>query len=240
MTSYIPHKNNPHRLRSFVGSIAVVIFSVAVVFGVNFHLQKTRADVQPVQVENVEPTQKIQIASDLQAEETPFVVIDDEKVVDFDPQEIIPPPPIERDKNPDTRLDEAKLYARPSIIEGKYIDISLSHQNMVLFEDGKVLDAYLISSGKRGLDTPEGTFKIENKSPRAWSKAYSLWMPNWMAILPTGKIGIHELPVWPGGYQERASHLGTAVSHGCVRLGAGSAKKVYDWADIGTPVIVHK
>ena len=150
-----------------------------------------------------------------------------------------PVPEIERNKNPATRLEEAKLYAEPKILTGKYIDISLKFQNMVIFEDGKALDAYQISSGKRGLETPIGTFKIENKSPRAWSAAYGLWMPNWMAILPTGKVGIHELPIWPGGYQEGANHLGTPVSHGCVRLGKGPAKRVYDWAEIGTPVVVH-
>jgi lipoprotein-anchoring transpeptidase ErfK/SrfK len=64
-------------------------------------------------------------------------------------------------------------------------------------------------------------------------------MPYWMAIVPGGKFGIHELPEWPGGYKEGANHLGTPVSHGCVRLGVGPAQTVYNWADIGTPVVVH-
>lgn len=148
-------------------------------------------------------------------------------------------PLAERNKNPLTRLDEAKEFAKPQILTGKYIDISLKFQNMVIFEDGKVLDAYQISSGKKGMDTPIGTFKVENKTPRAWSKDYGLWMPNWMAILPSGKVGIHELPIWPGGYQEGAKHLGTPVSHGCVRLGKDAAKRVYDWVEIGTPVVIH-
>ena len=155
-------------------------------------------------------------------------------------KQILPPPAIERDKNPATRLDEAKIYAQPQILTGKYIDISLAHQNMVIFEDGKSLNSFLISSGKKGFNTPAGTFKIENKYPRAWSKKYSLWMPYWMAFLPTGEMGIHELPEWPGGYKEPATHLGTPVSHGCIRLGVGPAKEVYDWAEIGTPVIIHK
>ncbi len=106
-------------------------------------------------------------------------------------------------------------------------------------ENGKVLDAYLVSSGKRGMGTPIGEHAIYNKFPRAYSKAYGLYMPYWMAIVPDGKMGLHELPEWPGGYKEGANHLGTPVSHGCVRLGVGPAKIVYDWADIGTPVIVY-
>ena len=63
-------------------------------------------------------------------------------------------------------------------------------------------------------------------------------MPYWMAFDNRG-YGLHELPEWPGGYKEGASHLGHRVSHGCVRLGVGAAKKLYDWAEVGTLVIVQ-
>jgi len=147
--------------------------------------------------------------------------------------------PADWDKDLVLRAGQAKRFTRAKIKEGKYIDINLASQIMTTFEQGKVLDAFVISSGKRGMDTPKGNFKIENKADRPWSKAYNLFMPNWMALVPSGKIGIHELPEWPGGYKEGANHLGTSVSHGCVRLGVGAAKKVYDWAEIGTPVIVY-
>jgi hypothetical protein len=137
------------------------------------------------------------------------------------------------------KLSLAKRDASPLVTEGKYIDIALATQTMVIFENGKPLDAYSISSGKRGMETPKGNFKVQNKALKPWSKAYGLYMPHWMAITPGGKIGIHELPEWPGGYKEGASHLGTPVSHGCVRLGVGASKRVWDWADVGTPVIVH-
>jgi len=151
-----------------------------------------------------------------------------------------PSPSIERNKNPTTRLEEAMLYTKPQISTGKYIDISLKYQNMVIFEDGKVISAHIISSGKKGMETPQGQFSIHNKSLRAWSKTYALFMPYWMAFLPSGEMGIHELPEWPNGYKEGANHLGIPVSHGCVRLGIGDAKEVYDWAEIGTPVIIHE
>ncbi|HAI73805.1 MAG TPA: hypothetical protein DCS28_03035 [Candidatus Moranbacteria bacterium] len=137
------------------------------------------------------------------------------------------------------RLDQAKKYTRAKKIIGKYVDINLQTQIMSIFEEGKLLDTFLISSGKRGMGTPVGEHRIYNKFPRAFSKAYGLFMPYWMAILPDGKMGIHELPEWPGGYKEGVNHLGVPVSHGCVRLGVGPAKTVYDWADIGTPVVVY-
>lgn len=137
------------------------------------------------------------------------------------------------------RLEEARRYARPTIFVGKYIDINLENQSMALFENGKLSDIYPISSGKRGMDTPKGRYEIENKARRPFSKRYGLYMPYWMALTPSGLFGIHELPEWPGGYKEGADHLGRPVSHGCVRLGVGPAARVWNWAEEGTPVVVH-
>jgi lipoprotein-anchoring transpeptidase ErfK/SrfK len=147
--------------------------------------------------------------------------------------------PVVWEKDFALRLEQAKRYTKAKLTEGKYIDVNLATQIMIIFENGTILDAYLISSGKRGMETPTGTHKIYNKTPRAYSKAYGLYMPNWMAIVSDGKFGIHELPEWPGGYKEGANHLGIPVSHGCMRLGVGSAKTVYDFAEIGTPVIIY-
>jgi len=147
--------------------------------------------------------------------------------------------PVAWEKDFALRLEQAKKYTKARLTEGKYIDVNLATQIMTTFENGTLLEAYLISSGKRGMETPVGSHQIYNKTPRAYSKAYGLYMPNWMAIVADGKFGIHELPEWPGGYKEGANHLGIPVSHGCMRLGVGSAKTVYDFADIGTPVIVY-
>lgn len=122
---------------------------------------------------------------------------------------------------------------------GKYIDVNIARQTMTLFQDGRAVKSYPVSSGKPGMDTPKGEFSIHNKAPRPWSKTYGLYMPNWMAFTTDGKFGIHELPEWPGGYKEGANHLGRPVSHGCIRLGVGSAREVYEWTDVGTSIIVH-
>ncbi|MFA5986617.1 MAG: L,D-transpeptidase family protein [Parcubacteria group bacterium] len=142
-------------------------------------------------------------------------------------------------ENLQERVEQAKKFTVAQIKTGKYIDVNLATQIMTTFENGRIIDSYLISSGKAGMPTPKGTHRVYNKNPRPWSKQYGLYMPFWMAITGDGKYGIHELPEWPGGYKEGQNHLGIPVSHGCMRLGVGPAKKVYDWADIGTPVIVY-
>jgi len=127
----------------------------------------------------------------------------------------------------------------PGKYPGKYIEINLSEQNLYTFEGTRLLNTYKISTGKWSMPTPEGEFTINNKDPRAYSATYKLYMPYWMSFIDS-KYGIHELPEWPDGTKEGEGHLGTPVSHGCVRLGRGAAQEVYDWAEIGTPVYIHK
>lgn len=121
----------------------------------------------------------------------------------------------------------------------KRIEINLSRQELSYFLGAAKIGTFDVSGGLPRTPTPIGTFKVYNKFPKAWSSRYGLWMPYWMAFHPTGLYGLHELPYWPGGYREGSNHLGKPASHGCVRLGIGPAKILYDWAEIGTPVIIY-
>jgi lipoprotein-anchoring transpeptidase ErfK/SrfK len=135
-----------------------------------------------------------------------------------------------------------------NLFPGRYIDINLAKQELFLIEGNNLLYTFRISSGIWYLPTPKGTFSIASKSPRAYSAKYGLYMPNWNNFtgtsddgrsLPAGDYGIHALPEWPGGQKEGENHIGTPVSHGCVRLNDENAAIVYGWADIGTPVHIH-
>ncbi len=138
--------------------------------------------------------------------------------------------------------DEVKVFPSEGLVpgrfEGKYIDVDLTHQKLCKVESTAVLECFTISSGKPSMPTPTGTFHITSKNPKQWSRKYSLWMPYWEQF--NGDYGLHELPEWPNGYKEGEAHLGTPVSHGCVRLGTGPAENVYNWTVIGTPVFIHK
>ncbi|MCX6810489.1 MAG: peptidoglycan binding domain-containing protein [Candidatus Berkelbacteria bacterium] len=126
----------------------------------------------------------------------------------------------------------------PGRFPGKYIDISLSSQLLTLFDDTNQIGQYQVSTGKASTPTPVGTRTVQGHDPRAWSSPSSLWMPWFMAL--GGGYGIHELPEWPNGYKEGEAHLGTPVSHGCIRLGVGPAEFVYNWTPDGTQVYIHK
>ncbi|MFO0764495.1 MAG: L,D-transpeptidase [Patescibacteria group bacterium] len=119
----------------------------------------------------------------------------------------------------------------------KSIYVDLSEQKLQQKLNGITIAEYTVSTGKPGMRTPTGAFKVLNKSPRAWSNSAKLWMPYWMGFTTKGH-GLHELPEWPGGKKEGENHLGRPVSHGCIRLGIGAAKRMYEWADIGTPITI--
>ncbi|MDP6756443.1 MAG: L,D-transpeptidase [Patescibacteria group bacterium] len=123
--------------------------------------------------------------------------------------------------------------------DGKVIMIDLSSQEFSYYEDGFRLATHITSTGKLGYKTPIGEYEINNKAELAYSNRYGLYMPYWMSFIGS-LYGIHELPYWPSRYREGENHLGTAVSHGCVRLGIGSAEEVFEWAEVGTTVIVQE
>lgn len=125
--------------------------------------------------------------------------------------------------NPDKKLD-------------KLIRIDLKKQELSYYLGDMRLGVYSVSSGANH-STPPGKYRISNKNPKAWS-SYGLWMPYWMRLGNT-RMGIHELPIWPSGYIEGEDHLGTPVSHGCIRLGKGPAETLYNWAEVGTEVIIY-
>lgn len=127
----------------------------------------------------------------------------------------------------------------PGLYGGKYIEVDLSNQQLFQMDGSQLVATRRVSTGKWSMPTPVGTFSINSKNPRAYSSTYNLYMPYWMAFIGS-KYGLHELPEWADGRKEGQNHLGVPVSHGCIRLGVGDAGHVYDWAEIGTPVVIHK
>lgn len=120
----------------------------------------------------------------------------------------------------------------------KSVKINLKTQKLEMKVDGMTIKTYPVSTGLARTPTPKGTFTVLRKIPRAWSNSAKLWMPYWMAFTTRGH-GLHELPEWPGGKKEGANHLGHPASHGCIRLGVGAAKDLYDWSPIGTLIYIN-
>ena len=125
----------------------------------------------------------------------------------------------------------------------KYIEIDVSEQTFKCFENGFLVCDLITSTGKPSTPTKIGVFDAFAKYEMAYGGADGQrWgMPYFISFYKVGNIenGIHELP-FLNGRREGEGSLGRAVSHGCVRLAIGDAKKVYDWLEVNkTKVIVN-
>ncbi len=131
-------------------------------------------------------------------------------------------------------------------IAHKYIEIDISQQKMFTFKNKTLVKTYRVSTGK-DYPTPVGTFKILNKTGLGFSKIYNVWMPYWMAFEFSKELhayfGIHELPYFYSGNHKimrPREFIGAPNTGGCVALDVGDSKEVYQFADIGTPVVIYQ
>jgi LysM repeat protein len=129
----------------------------------------------------------------------------------------------------------------PSSGSGKEIQIDISEQHMYAYQDGKLVFSLVVSTGM-GNSTRIGTFKVLDKIPNAFSYAFNIWMPYWMGIYYSGTLenGIHGLPLLTNGVELWGSLLGKPATYGCIESRTPDIKKLYDWAEIGIPVIIRR
>ena len=108
---------------------------------------------------------------------------------------------------------------------GRSVEIHRDLGVLLTIEDGEVVRAIHTSTGVGGI-TPAGSFRVYRKETLSWSVPFQVWMP--FAAYFVGGIATHEYPDVPA----------YPASHGCVRLPAGEAERVYRFAEVGMPVTV--
>lgn len=131
--------------------------------------------------------------------------------------------------------------APPGANGEKWIDINLTTQRFRAYQGQTLLYTFVTSTGEPARPTQPGRYQVLDKIPNAYSRFWNLWMPYWMGIYWAGasENGIHALPILSNGQTLWAGYLGRKVSFGCVILDTSAAKLMYNWADIGTPVLIH-
>jgi len=145
-----------------------------------------------------------------------------------------------------TRLEASQKYIEPKILKGKYIDVNLDSQITTLFENGKRVAVFPASAGRVDTPTPKGEFTIHNKHERALSQMFQVYLPFWMAFTEDGKYGFHDLPIWPEGHPDKPeggteseASIGVPNSQGCVRHNAADSEAIYNFAEVGTKVVIY-
>lgn len=121
----------------------------------------------------------------------------------------------------------------------KNIEIDLSKQRLFAYYKGEQIMSFIVSTGKNGFLTPQGTFKVLSKVPSTtMARYYGPDNPN--------NYNLPNVPSVMYFYRDYAIHgaywhwkFGTRVSHGCVNLKLPNAKQLYNWAIVGTRVNVY-
>lgn len=156
--------------------------------------------------------------------------------------------------NPD--LDPNRLYAGqvltvPSkdvmlplpVIPNKRIIIDISNQRLMVYDDGKQIRKFIISTGIDKSPTQPGVFQVITHKKNAYASVWDLHMPNFLGIYeawPGFMNGIHGLPTLSNGTQLWASILGKPASFGCIILDLPDARELYDWAQNGVVVEIRE
>jgi len=125
------------------------------------------------------------------------------------------------------------------------IVVDLSEYSLKLIRDGHVVKRYKIAIGQAAYPTPTGTYEVVNMQTNpTWMPPNSPWAKG-LGPIPPGPgnplgtrwigtsapaVGIH------GTYADYS--IGTAASHGCMRMHIPDVEALYEEVSVGMPVII--
>lgn len=116
----------------------------------------------------------------------------------------------------------------------KLLLVDLTSKRMYAYQNGQVVNTFLVSAGKPSTPTPVGEFHIWEKWASQTMTGPGYVQPNvpWINYFDHSGDAVH------GVYWRPASVFGNInTSHGCVGIPVDQAEWVYNWAPIGTTVI---
>jgi lipoprotein-anchoring transpeptidase ErfK/SrfK len=136
----------------------------------------------------------------------------------------------------------------------KKIVVELDEQRAYFYRGRRVVQESAISTGRKGFETPVGRYRVIQKNADHVSNLYGNYVDSRGRIVkanvdvrkdarPRGtRFEGAEMPYFlrfTGAYGMHAGYVPRhRASHGCIRMPGRNARRFFDAADIGTPVIV--
>ena len=128
-----------------------------------------------------------------------------------------------------------------------YLTVDRSSFQLKLWKNLKLAKTYTVAIGALGFDTPAGLYAIQNKAvDPVWSVPDRAWAGDLAGTTVPG--GVPQNPLkerWMGIYDGAGIHgtddtgsLGSAASHGCVRMAVPDVIDLYDQVPVGTPIYI--
>ena len=135
-------------------------------------------------------------------------------------------------------------------VEARYgtaIVINRGAFRLTLYKKLKPAKTYSIAVGQVGLETPAGLYHIQNKAVNpAWNVPNSDWAGDLAGTTVPGGAPDNPLKArWMGIFDGAGIHgtdainsIGTAASHGCIRMRIPDVIELYDEVPVGAPVYI--
>ncbi|NOZ29729.1 MAG: LysM peptidoglycan-binding domain-containing protein [Chloroflexi bacterium] len=126
---------------------------------------------------------------------------------------------------PDSRFETS--------IEGKWIEVNVTTQTLNAYEGDRLIFSTQVSTGLPATPTVLGRFRIRQKLRAQTMSGPGYYLPNVPYVM-----------YFYAGYALHGTYwhnnFGQPMSHGCVNMRTSEAKWLYEWAPLGTPVVVHR
>jgi len=135
-------------------------------------------------------------------------------------------------------------------LAAKYPAVLIVNRNshkLQLYKDLKLKKTYGIAVGQVGLETPAGLYNIQNKAVNpAWHVPNSAWAGDLAGKVipgddPSNPIKARWMGIYDGvgvhGTSDDAS-IGSAASHGCIRMHVPDVEELYDQVPVGAPIYI--
>ncbi|UJA19930.1 L,D-transpeptidase family protein [Thermoleophilia bacterium SCSIO 60948] len=128
-----------------------------------------------------------------------------------------------------------------------YMTVDRATFQLRLYKNLELEKTYTVAVGAEGFDTPVGEYTIQNMAvDPVWSVPDSDWAGNLAGqTIPGGAPNNPLKARWMGIYDGAGIHgtddtasLGSAASHGCVRMAVPDVIDLYDRVDVGTPIYI--
>jgi lipoprotein-anchoring transpeptidase ErfK/SrfK len=146
------------------------------------------------------------------------------------------------------RVSKTRPKVGMNDLAGRYptvVTVDRGAFKLKVYKKLKLRRSYTIAVGQAGLDTPAGRYNIQNKAvDPAWHVPNSAWAGDLAGqVIPSGAPNNPLKARWLGIYDGAGIHgtadigsLGTAASHGCIRMAVPDVIEVYDMVPTGAPI----
>jgi lipoprotein-anchoring transpeptidase ErfK/SrfK len=127
-----------------------------------------------------------------------------------------------------------------------YLTLDRGTFTLRLWKDLELAKTYTVAVGQEGLETPEGLYEIQEKEENpVWHVPESDWAGDLAGQTippgPSNPIKARWMAIYEGAGihgTEEVESLGSAASHGCVRMAIADVEELYDQVEVGTPIFI--